>query len=198
MDRGLEHLWFVRTCILLGISFLTFGCAADSSPGTSGDGATAGEGATDGEEEEEGGGMFEMATDECASGRKWVGGNEESPLMRPGSDCVGCHRDEGEGPLYLAAGTVYEALDEPDDCYGLEGATVEVTDADGTVWMLTTNAAGNFFIEPGDGPLVFPFTAKVTYDGAELPMATAQSDGNCNTCHTQMGANLAAGRIYVP
>jgi len=62
------------------------------------------------------------------SGLKWIGGDRESALMRPGMSCIGCHA-EGEGPRFQIAGTVYTNLDEKDEYFGVEGLTVQVTDA---------------------------------------------------------------------
>jgi hypothetical protein len=150
----------------------------------------------DDDDEGEHGGLVEtVSTDVCSTGQRWAGGDEESSRMHPGGDCIGCHTDRGEGPRYLAAGTVHLRLDEPDDCFGVEGATVEITDANGEQWAQLTNAAGNFYVERDEGPIAMPFTAKVIVDGVERVMATPQTDANCATCHTAGGANLAAGRI---
>jgi hypothetical protein len=43
-----------------------------------------------------------------------------------------------------------------------------------------------------------PFQAKITYMGRERVMATAQTSGDCNSCHTQAGAMSAPGRIILP
>jgi hypothetical protein len=43
-----------------------------------------------------------------------------------------------------------------------------------------------------------PFTAKVTFQGREIVMTTPQTDGDCNSCHTETGANGAPGRIKLP
>lgn len=152
---------------------------------------------SDDDDHDDGGEIVEVSVDECHSGRKWIGGNEESRLMRPGGDCIGCHTAEDEGPRYLVAGTVYELPDEPDDCLGVEGVTVEITDADGAMWSLTTNEAGNFYISPGDGPIAMPYQAQIVLGQTVLPMATHQSEGSCASCHTQAGENQAIGRIYL-
>lgn len=131
--------------------------------------------------------------DECLSGSAWTGGNEESPLMNPGEACIACHQAEDEGPEYTFAGTVYEGLDEPNDCNGLSGATVEVIDADGASFTATTNSAGNFFLNASD--LVFPVTATVTDGTRTATMVTAQASGDCNTCHSAAGSDGAPGRI---
>lgn len=130
----------------------------------------------------------------CASGEFWTGGDEESPLMRPGGDCIECH-DSGEGPNLSAAGTVMGAYDDVDDCNGVQGVTVRITDANGDVHELTTNAAGNFYTNES---IPTPFTAEVEKDGAVSPMLTSQVDTNCASCHTAEGANGAPGRIVAP
>jgi hypothetical protein len=90
---------------------------------------------------------------------------------------------------------VFSALDEPIDCNGVEGATIEITDADAQVVTLTSNAAGNFFLGAGQSTLVFPITAKVIVGDTENAMASAQSSGACNSCHTDAGTGGAPGRI---
>lgn len=131
----------------------------------------------------------------CASGEAWTGGDEESPLMHPGLDCIGCHADEGEGPAYTVAGTVMADAADPDDCFGVEGVTVRVTDADGVEHEVLTNAAGNFFL--GE-PVMFPYTVVLEKDGATRAMVTPQSDGACASCHTETGENSAPGRVLAP
>jgi len=153
----------------------------------------------EGGEKSEGNGLVaEVPGQECISGLRWVGGDEESSRMHPGGDCIGCHTDRGEGPRYAVAGTIYEALDEPSDCFGFEGATVEITDADGKLFSMTANPAGNFYLSSGDGPLAMPYRAAVVMDGVRREMASPQSDGNCANCHTAQGDLGAPGRVLVP
>ena len=71
-------------------------------------------------------------TGECSSGVEWTSGNEESPNMNPGQACIACHAS-GEGPEFTIAGTVMGDFADPDNCYGVEGMTVRITDADGVV-----------------------------------------------------------------
>jgi mono/diheme cytochrome c family protein len=115
--------------------------------------------------------------------------------MHPGSDCIACHEDEGEGPQYTVAGTVMGDLADPDDCYGVEGVTVRITDADDTVLELVTNAAGNFFTNE---PVPGPYSVELELDGVSTVMVTPQTEGSCASCHTQDGLNLAPGRILAP
>ena len=150
------------------------------------------------QEQQQGGLVAQVSNDECASGLRWAGGDEESPRMYPGRECVGCHQQRGEGPSYLIAGTVYEMVHEADDCFGLDGVTVEITDANGSQWSLPTNDAGNFFLSESQGPVAFPYRAAVVMGGNRVEMVTPQSDGRCLTCHTSTGAMGAAGRIMAP
>jgi len=166
----------VRTLVLgTCLSLLTAGCSDDDGPG---------EGQP-------------VPVEQCASGLIWANGDEESPLMHPGGDCIGCHTAEDEGPTFAIAGTVYEGLAAAIDCFGVSGVTVELTDDAGQVVRMTTNEAGNFFLKSRDVTLQMPYTAKVIVNGVESVMATPQSDANCATCHSAEGANGAPGRIIV-
>jgi hypothetical protein len=135
----------------------------------------------------------------CLSGTEWVGGNEESPTMHPGRDCLGCHQDFGEAQEVVLGGTVFDAegTNEPDDCFGLPGVTLELTDADGTVHEATSNAAGNFVLY-APTQIATPYTVKLTYEGRERVMAAPQTSLSCNSCHTEDGLNGAPGRILAP
>ncbi len=135
----------------------------------------------------------------CKSGKKWTGGNAGSDYMHPGGDCIGCHVAKQKGPQFLVAGTVYSAdgVDEPDDCGGVEGATVSITDAKGNTQTLTTNAAGNFFLRSRNASAIaMPYAVTVTYANQAHRMVSSQSNGACNACHTQSGANSAPGRVF--
>jgi hypothetical protein len=117
--------------------------------------------------------------------------------MNPGTACIACHAS-GEGPLFVLAGTVYSSANEADNCGGAStGLTVVITDANGAVTNLTPNELGNFYLERAT--VALPFTAKVVNAaGMERAMAAAQMSGDCNSCHTQSGAQGAPGRIMAP
>jgi hypothetical protein len=131
----------------------------------------------------------------CLSGTRWIGGNEESPHMNPGQDCIGCHASSGEGPSFSVAGSVYGRAGEANNCFGAKGATVQITDSAGKVITLTSNDAGNFYTSEGFTP---PYTAKVIFEGQERAMIAAQMSGACNSCHSAAGANNAPGRVLLP
>jgi hypothetical protein len=131
-------------------------------------------------------------TRDCVTGKWWVGGDTGHELMHPGRDCVGCHR-ENDGPPLALGGTVYPLDTTPDhqanDCFGKEGIIVRVTDAKGRVFEMTTNEAGNFYLEGDESRVAKPYSAELA--NAFLPnstttikmAATKPLTGDCNFCH---------------
>jgi mono/diheme cytochrome c family protein len=122
-----------------------------------------------------------------------------SERMEPGGDCIGCHAS-GEGPGFVIAGTVMNALDDDTNCAGVAGVTVRIKGADGAQIELVTNEVGNFYLRPPAGTLAFPFSAEVSRNGVTVPMLTSRSaaETNCASCHTAVGARAAPGRIVAP
>ncbi|MFO0612818.1 MAG: hypothetical protein U0414_09535 [Polyangiaceae bacterium] len=129
--------------------------------------------------------------------------------MYPGRACNACHAKGEEGEVikqFAAAGTVYPTGHEPDDCLGVDGSAlpdivVEVTGADGTVYTARPRKSGNFVIE--DVTIALPYTAKIVSSKGERVMSEAQTNGDCNLCHTDegtssMGSGVAPGRMVVP
>ena len=72
-------------------------------------------------------------------------GASTSPQMEPGGDCIGCHAS-GDGPRFVIAGTVMNALHDDTNCAGVAGVTVRVTGADGLSVEMVTNGVGNFYL----------------------------------------------------
>jgi hypothetical protein len=140
----------------------------------------------------------DVPASECASGKRWVGGESESPRMHPGTDCIACH-DRGEGPGFAVAGTVYpiEGIADPDDCFGIPGASVLVEDAAGRAFALETNDAGNFYLARSEAP-AFPLRIELEYDGLMQAMTMRPAVGACASCHTEEGLGGAIGRIIAP
>jgi hypothetical protein len=134
----------------------------------------------------------------CTSGQTWRG--EEGRGMNPGEACIACHSRSREGPRFTIAGTVYATAHEPDMCLGgtgaAQGASIVVTDANGVAHTLRAGSSGNFSYSSS---IAMPYKAKVVgANGKERAMAAAQTNGDCNSCHTQRGANGAPGRIFAP
>ena len=140
----------------------------------------------------------------CTSNTYWKGGDHESEDMHPGYACIDCHQhppNGGEhGPGLILAGTVYPTLYEEDDCNGVGGTTVVVTDATGrTVEATASVESGNFSIEAEDAaPLVMPIRAEVRRGDQVLVMKDPVDSADCNGCHTELGADGAPGRILAP
>lgn len=131
----------------------------------------------------------------CTSNSYWTRGDHESPLMHPGGACIDCHSQSFEAPPFTVAGTVYPTGHEPADCNGAATGQVVITDKNGRTITLTPNSAGNFY---SNTALVFPITAKVVAGGRERVMATPQTSGDCNACHSQNGTMMAPGRVTLP
>jgi hypothetical protein len=137
----------------------------------------------------------------CTSNAHWTGGDKGSSNMHPGGACITCHKMHGGAPVFAVAGTVFPSAHEPIDCNGANGSTLGlqaiITDANGGVHTLTVANTGNFNFKSNGIPL--PYQAKiVSKDGKIRAMATPQMSGDCNSCHTQDGANMAPGRIMAP
>ena len=119
----------------------------------------------------------------------WSGGT--GATMEPGNACQTCHNT-------FLAGTVYPTAHEPNNCDGVNvsNATVQVTDAKGKVTSISVNNVGNFYTTVSQ--LTAPLQIAVVYNGATRQMLMPLTTGDCNSCHTEQGANGAPGRIMLP
>ncbi len=142
----------------------------------------------------------------CSSGKYWDDPDDGSPRMNPGRACITCHSksDDDDAPNLWVGGTVYPTFHEPDMCRGADGtstyagASVEIEDAMGVVVSLSVNSSGNFLLPRNAADLTFPIRARVVHNGKVRQMGTPQYSGDCNSCHTETGANGAPGRIALP
>lgn len=126
--------------------------------------------------------------EECEPGS--CGG--EGANMLPGSDCLSCHTRGGdeEAPTWYAGGTLFGDIDGSD---GVSGATVHITDSEGTTVDLTTSREGNFYTSKH---LVPPLSASVETDDGTVEMSGTVETGACNSCHSCEGE--AGGKMYAP
>jgi hypothetical protein len=134
----------------------------------------------------------QVSKDICYSEARWVGGKRGSEEMYPGRDCVGCHLDN-DGPQLVLGGTIYAyliddrelyaALQTGTDCFGLEGVTVRITDDSQQVFELTTNRAGNFFVEGNPADFEMPLRAELQIGDVQRGMGTWPRYGGCARCH---------------
>jgi hypothetical protein len=141
---------------------------------------------------------------QCSSGTQWTNGDKGSANMQPGSACRTCHVVGGKASSksWDIAGTVYATAHEPDNCNGTSasGVTVIITDATGKETSLSVNSVGNFYHNDlfGFAALPKPYHARVVSGGKVRKMVAAQTEGDCNSCHTESGTNSAPGRIMLP
>ena len=134
-----------------------------------------------------------------------------SATMAPGMACISCHMGMnfmGQNPggamekaeeARQFMGTVFRSLHEQDLCAPNLGiaATVQILDPDGGVLgTFPVNSGGNFFGNLTLRPALF--RARVVTAQGTREMATAQTSGDCNTCHTAEGREGAPGRIFLP
>lgn len=122
----------------------------------------------------------------------------ENETMLPGRLCGNCHRAGGQAAeeIWTVSGTVYSnPATTTCNSGGVSGAKVEILNAAGAVqFTLTTNSAGNFYSKQA---VTFPMRARVTANGKTLEMATAQTSGNCASCHQVPSTGGAPGRVYI-
>lgn len=123
-------------------------------------------------------------------------GGKRGATMSPGLDCLSCHSLGGSAQeeTFSAGGTVFGAPDAAETA-GLDGATVTITDANGTPHFFRTNATGNFYAKVF---LAAPLKkAAIDFNGKHVEMASPPPSGACNSCHAQPPQNAAPGRIFV-
>lgn len=124
-------------------------------------------------------------------------GVRRGPLHRPGQPCITCHDGAiGDPNEFSVAGTVFVTADALTPAVG---ATVTLTNADGTAYALRANQAGNFYASPRELSLVFPVRVKVSYQGVDVQMSsTIGRAGSCADCHFDPAGPGSAGHIYIP
>jgi hypothetical protein len=110
--------------------------------------------------------------------------------MLPGSECISCHSEGGESVAFGVAGTLFSDLDGSGPA---SGAVVEITDATGEVFTMTTTTLGNFYTEASP---VFPVRAAVEDEGNRYAMFLEVETGACNDCHRCEGP--PGGKLYAP
>ncbi len=135
-------------------------------------------------------------------------GDEEH---RPGQPCLVCHSSDYSpgGDVFVLAGTIYLFASDDDD-NGLEGALVDVIDAQGRSFTAETNKVGNFMVEVENGlssprqrkkgklkigfEPEFPLTVAVRHGDLTQEMeSTIGRDGSCAGCHR--GSEATAERV---
>ena len=110
----------------------------------------------------------------------------DSPVMYPGENCQYCHGTDPvhyvvdrrrHGRTWTVAGTIF---DPANPAFGVEGANVTITDANGFSFSLRTNQAGNFYSAE---TVALPLTACVERNGQKTCQPTPVTSGACSNCH---------------
>jgi hypothetical protein len=117
--------------------------------------------------------------------------------MRPGNNCLRCHSAEGQASSkpFSFGGTVFPKSDS-DLCSGVQGVTIRVTDAKGTLVSVVSNEVGNFWSATLLTP---PLRMEAEYQGRVAKMPVDAPTGGCALCHSSPDAvGGARGRIRAP
>lgn len=123
-------------------------------------------------------------------------GVRRGPLHRPGQPCLLCHDGAiGDPPQFSVAGTVY--LEPAPNAAPASNVNVHMTDANGASFDATTNAAGNFYVVPGQFTPTYPMTVSITAShGTPICMFThVGRDGSCAGCHAGAAGPGSPGQI---
>lgn len=135
-------------------------------------------------------------------------GEEEGEFHRYGQPCLACHGGYGEGsPVFSFGGTVFA---QPDESIVVPGAKITITDSVGEKTTMTSNCAGNFYVEEAKFKPVYPVRVEVVCN--EPPgldpnkvLATYRNvmgtrvnrDGSCASCHADTVADQnGPGKVY--
>ena len=135
----------------------------------------------------------------CSSKSTWTGGLRGSIEMTPGRPCIACHVTVPQSPQYTVAGTVYANVHDPDDCNGVDGLGIALAFLDDRgqefIPRVQVNRVGNFV---GSRAMPTSYRVKIIASGIERFMQSPVTNGDCNVCHTQAGAQGASGRVVKP
>lgn len=131
-------------------------------------------------------------------------GVRRGPLHRPGQPCILCHDGAlGDPQRFTVAGTVFQTSGSRTPA---EGATVTLTDANGTVIQVATNAAGNFYLTPTQYNPATPMQVVVTESGGTSVkmqtliagnLAEEPNNGSCASCHSDPVGPKSPGHVCI-
>ena len=126
-------------------------------------------------------------------------GVRSGPTHRAGQPCLLCHDGAlGNPPQFTVAGTVYVKPNDASASNAANGASVQMTAANGSTYTAETNQVGNFYVTPGQWTPTYPMKVTVVYQGLTVPMQThIGRDGSCSGCHLNHVAFDSPGPIAV-
>jgi len=119
----------------------------------------------------------------------------QGPLHRAGQPCAVCHREGGEDPTFVFAGTVYR---DPVEKIAVADAMVVLTDAAGHTFMTTTNCVGTFYVKTGEFRVTPPVWASVQRIDFPWKMESPiHREASCAKCHYDPIGPASAGHMFV-
>ena len=123
-------------------------------------------------------------------------GVRKGPEHRPSQPCLVCHGADGPGsPEWSIAGTAYTTRGGTD---ALSGATVVLTEPDGSEHRLPTNQAGNFYIDARRWQPTYPLRARLESGSEKVEMQSLiNGPTSCATCHRGSGGPRSVPPIYL-
>jgi len=105
---------------------------------------------------------------------------------KAGQNCLNCHATMSASRRWTVAGTLYS---DAQGSSALSGATITVTDSNGTVIKLVSHSNGNFYTNK---TVTFPLSISASKCPDTQVMEDPLTEGGCNGCHT------SGSRIHLP
>lgn len=137
-----------------------------------------------------------------------VAGIPKGEFHRAGQPCATCHGDEGPAKTrFTIAGTVFFGPANTGAPVGVGNANVTLLDDSGSIFTVTTNCVGNFFLQDSDWPGHPQFPVLVTVSGqpkgSTLQVSMQSHIGraaSCAECHqypTQQNYFQTPGLVHM-
>jgi cytochrome c553 len=102
--------------------------------------------------------------------------------------CLTCHKNGGNGPVFLFAGTAF--LDKAGTMVAADKEIRVRSKADGTAYIAHSDADGNFWFKLAIPANFYPASTGIR-DGAKSSLMTgAITAGDCNGCHNGSGTDV--------
>jgi cytochrome c5 len=151
-----------------------------------------------------GGGTNLFAADPvCTSGKTGIH-LKSGDGMEPGVACIDCHVKKKRQAIVSVGGTIYPSAHEPANCAGSADTALNVVftnDSSGKETRIAVAAQnnGNFSSRAQFVPGAYHVRLETKDNRRVMGVAlTMPQDGDCNRCHTDVGAEGAPGRLIDP
>lgn len=128
-------------------------------------------------------------------------GISRGPMHRAGQPCTLCHSSAGgQTPTFSVAGTLYQKAGSK---IPIEGATIDLTDATGATYKLTSNCVGTFYVEDTTWEPTYPLRVQITDGTTTIKMLTrvsaegVQPVSSCSICHSDPASATSPGHLFL-